>query len=463
MALSEAFDDVSNLSDVSLSDEECDIALNKISYNNETDLKTSDFNRNHLDTSTPTRSQPTASTQHYSRKLPNYKHHNISDVSDEESLFSDSEGRFKSKKSVYTDKDRKINGQLEMEYDHFNKEQISSSLLLENDKLTKQLVNLNTKCSTVQTDYQTLQTRFYRLFGENKSNLEIIEQLQSTVSKLEFRLKEERKSNDYLKSEVDSLEELNSEHLQSDFVTRTNDAHERMVTSLKHKYEKEINQLRSDMEQMTLVIHRKEEDIREKDDIIEKYKDKMKKEVRRAKEKYKSELLASMDEKMANLKEGWQNKLREDVEKIIKWMNTSSVGERLDHHVNVEFDSLQGLCDILQKTVISKELQIDKKINAFKETKRQLENALSDSRMTSSNMSNSSDKSQLHEELRNEIAKCKQEMEAQLKQIKKYKVKYLLLEKKCKEDTEKLHDQFRDKLQRLNAEYSSKYRSRYKS
>lgn len=463
MALSSAFDDVTNFSDITLSDDELDSVSNKLKNGGNGRTK-SDYITNQLNTSTPTRLK-SSSSSHYNKHPPTY--HNTRNVTEEDYYFSD----FNDKVSFNLDDDDSEPFSDNRKYENvdynqdLNKDNISSFLLLKNDNLIKELSALKEKCLKISSNYKSLNNKFLHLFDENKKNLDIINHLRSDVSFLESKLENERhtniklnkKAND-LEAQVEELKNSLHEHDRHDFVTRSNDTHEKMLAIMQQRHNKEIEQLQNQIEQLSLQKQQNGEDICSKNakkmfdnnfsTLPEKEMD------RRTKDKKTEEILKSMDKKMISLKEDWQIKLQDDVDKIIHWMERNSTFEKDNNHrrwkenaeINspfVEFLPLQELCHHLQKSFAEREQRIEGQIARFKATKQQLEEALQESRMLStSNLSNSSDRSLVLEELRDDLEKFKRESSVLSQKLSKYKRFYLQLQKKYEKDIENLKAQY---------------------
>lgn len=469
MALSTAFDDVTNLSDITLSDDELDSVSNRLKNGANRRTK-SDYATNYLNASTPTRLKSSSSSSHYNKYPPTYQ--NIRNVPRDDYYFSDVNDKVPFSLNEDDSEPFTVNRKYEnVDYNQdLNKDNISSFLLLKNDNLIKELSALKEKCLKISSNYKTLNNKFLHLFDENKKNLDIIDRLRTNVSFLESKLENERhtntklnkKAND-LEAQVDELKDLLPEHGRLGTETQTNEAHEKIIANMQQRHNKEMEQLRNQIEQLSLQKQKNGEDTCSKNATAEKQKKVFgnnfstlaEKEINRlTKDKKTEEILKSMDEKMISLKEDWQVKLQDDVDKIIHWMGRSSIFEKDNGHqrwnenaVNsspcVEFLPLQELFHHLQKSFTEREQRIEGKIARFKATKQQLEEALQESRMLStSNLSNSSDRSLVLEELRDDLDKFKRESSVLSQKLSKYKRVYLQLQKKYEEDIENLKAQY---------------------
>lgn len=414
--------------------------------------------RNHRNSSTPTQLISSSSSSHYNKHPPTYQNIPFLDGDDNEPF---------PRKNVGYNQDH-------------SKDNINSFLLLKNDNLIKEVSVFKEKCLQLSSKYKSLNNKFLHLFDENKKNLDIIDRLRSNVSYLESKLENERhtniklnkKAND-LEAQVDELKDSLHEHGRLDFVTRTNENHEKMIAIMQQKHNREIEQLRNQIEVLSLQKQGSEEDICCKNAAAEKQKkmfcnnfstsrtsrasqaDSETEKDRRTIDKKTEEILKSMDQKMISLKEDWQLKLQDDVDKIIHWMCENSTFDKdNDTHRRwnenaennspcVEFLPLQELCHHLQKSFIERELRIEEQIARFKATKQQLEEALQESRMLStSNLSNSSDRSLTLEELRDSLEKFKRESNVVSQKLSKYKRICLQQQKKYQEEIESLKAQY---------------------
>lgn len=444
-SLSVAFDEVSQLSDISINDEELinndDRHFKQLNVNN---VDSSELTNNLLNnTSTPIRKNA-------------YENCNTSD---------DDENSSKPHHLGYNHRSLKPC--------HFDKDQISNSLLLENDKLSKQMSMLEGKCAKIDFNYKSLEVQFQQLINEKKKYLTQIDQMQLEIEMLQTKLDDERRQREnlskreiFLESQIDSLEESLSEHRKSDFITRSNDTQEKMLNSLKLKHEKEINALRTEIDELNQKLIDKDDDqmaktesYRQKFEMIrsnlkKEMKEQMDKENKIAKEKYRTELMKSFDQTVIDLKNDWQQQLNNDVAQIIDWIEINMRADDNFNHeqlsnISVKYEPLRLLCQCLQSSVNERDSRIQMQIYRFRESKQQLEEILLESKMSVSNISsNNSDKGQLmYEDFKMALNKINEENKLINHKLTKYKTHYYILEKKHRQEVESLNNKI-SKLER---------------
>lgn len=339
----------------------------------------------------------------------------------------------------------------------------------------KNISQLKKKCSVINSNYELLQNRFQQLHIANGGNMETIEKLQAKVKLLEIQLKEEKQLKEnmsrkatVLESRVGSLEYQLKEIYDSDFLAKTTENNEKVVASLKQRYQDELNKLTSkfekEVEDLNQQLTKQEETIFAQNDTISKYKQeisrlkqmpserelraKIEKELKQSKEAIEQNLLRSFDQSMLRLKEEWEQKLQEDIEQIILTIennlncNDDDVNAFRSVKFNVRFEKLIQLCDSIQSSISKREDRIAKQIVNLDEAKYQLEMALLESKVSSSsNVSCSSDKSQM-EEIKAELNQVRGESQMLTQKLQKYKQHYLMLDRRYKEEIEALKRHF---------------------
>lgn len=453
-ALSTAFDDVTNLSDITISDDDFDSVSNRSKKGVNRKPKSDYFMTNHLNTSTPTRIKSSSSSSHHNKhQHPSPYQHvknaptdcHFSDRNDKVSLnLSDDDGEPFSRQFDSGDYTQDL-----------NKDKISSSLLLQNDKLTKQMCVIKGQCQKINSDYKQLEKKFSRLFDENQENLDVIAGLQAKVNHLESMLEVERQK---LKRKTKELKDVLNENNCSELMSRTNETHENVVAIMQQMHNNEVDQLKDQIKQLTLQLQEKEGEHCSKNaprlNEADRYC---------TNDKKTEEILKAMDQKMISLKEDWQLKLQEDVDKIVNWINNLEKGtghrRRNENNIpSVDFLPLRGLTNHLQKhlSLTEREQKLEEHIAQFKNSKQQLEEILQESLMLStSNLSNSSGKSLNPQELWDELEKFKKESSDLAQKLRKYKRFFLLLQKKYQEDVENLKAQYARAINGNGAKFRS--------
>lgn len=343
------------------------------------------------------------------------------------------------------------------------------------DSQLSDIVELKKKCLLINSNYEILQNKFQRLHTKNDDNLQIIDSLQSKIKLLEIQLKEEQQLKDSVsrkaeifESRVDSLEYQLKEIYDSDFLAKNNENNAKAISSLKQKHQNEVSRLRIDFEnelcQVKQRLAKQEQTIFSQNEMIAKYKQEVNKleqmahlskelneselkkrieiELQQSKEKIELNLLSSFDQSMNKLKFDWDTKLQEDIDQIIiqieNRFKVDSNGN-LSSDVDLRFKKLYELYESIENSFTAREEQIQNQIVNLKEAKCQLDEVLLESKMSSSNVSCSSDKT---EELKNELILVKNESKKLTQKLNKYKQHYHSLDKRHKQEMELIKHKF---------------------
>ncbi|KPM10267.1 hypothetical protein QR98_0088190 [Sarcoptes scabiei] len=218
------------------------------------------------------------------------------------------------------------------------------------DTQLKDLCILKEEVTQITKNHEILKQKYSKLQQLNYGNIQLIESLKSRINSLEEELHaekeenvKERRQSVMLESKIISLEYQLSETQKSDFVTRNNEDQIKWFESLKAKHQKEIYNLRNDyekkIENLNQIIASKDEELINNCNLIRNYKQEvnffqekykkiesetkslMRKEIDDVKDRVESNLLKSFDSSVVKLKNEWEQKLREDIDKIVQWFD----------------------------------------------------------------------------------------------------------------------------------------------
>lgn len=367
-------------------------------------------------------------------------------------------------------------------------EEQRSSISYSNDGMSQHLTKMKEKCLEMSHNYDVLQDDFEELHQVNGKHLETIARLESKVGLLEKQLSQERHAKEsfckkvmILESTVESLEYQIAEFHKSDFITKTNQDKDKLITNLKLRHNEESLSLKNQIDYLNKIIQDKDDVIRSKNNIIARYESdsseekvmakvkeavqaaqtkvikemqsKFETETKAIKEKVELNLLESFDKSIEKLKEEWQTKLDEDIGKVTEWIgqlltNVDVVSDASLLGLDIKYSPLFKLCLSLKHHLVEHENNIKMQTEKLKDAKFQLEQALIETRMSSSSLSNSSDKSNLMEELN----KVKEESQSMAHKLHKYKQHYRLLMKTHQAEIESLKQDFRSRLEQFRRE-----------
>ncbi|UXI17915.1 sorting nexin-14-like [Sarcoptes scabiei] len=292
------------------------------------------------------------------------------------------------------------------------------------DTQLKDLCILKEEVTQITKNHEILKQKYSKLQQLNYGNIQLIESLKSRINSLEEELHaekeenvKERRQSVMLESKIISLEYQLSETQKSDFVTRNNEDQIKWFESLKAKHQKEIYNLRNDyekkIENLNQIIASKDEELINNCNLIRNYKQEvnffqekykkiesetkslMRKEIDDVKDRVESNLLKSFDSSVVKLKNEWEQKLREDIDKIVQWFDNWESNQTSTDNLDFRFSRLIDLCDSLKRSNRKQEQHIQSQIDRLEEARRQLEKALLEVKMRNTSLSSTSSRSDL--------------------------------------------------------------------
>jgi hypothetical protein len=151
------------------------------------------------------------------------------------------------------------------------------------------------------------------------------------------------------------------------------------------------------------------------------------------------------EQEMVNAKRDWEMELQTEIVQIIELLKSKAKisAENLPSNVSLRFVPLLNLWHALENACDCKEQALIKQSEKLREAKRQLEEALAESRINNSvSPSVSASNDALMLQLRNELEKVKEEAVQMKQQLHKYKLHCHQLVKKHKNEIDRIKSEF---------------------
>lgn len=349
-------------------------------------------------------------------------------------------------------------------------------LLDENQKLKNQVMLLDQRLSASKGDCDGLAFKFRELEKINSLKDGEIARLEGRIKMLEMQVQVEKEAKEEYQrklkvadSNINSLQYQLMEVGRSDCLVRARETHDAVVENLKQKHENEVVVLKGEIEGLRRELESKKCEILNLNNQISKInkenqdrnfgeqfkemvemtknlwekemKEKMENEMKLLIQNTRAQSTKNSQEEIQQLEKQWELELQKQVEEVIRRLQYKAklTSESETSFISLTLIPVIDLWDYLEKRCEEKESILLCKLHEFRQAKCQLDEALAQSKM---NTSNKNVNETLLNELKIELEKVKLESDEMKHKFQKYKHHYHQLVKKHKIQIEKLQTEF---------------------
>ncbi|XP_054162264.1 myb-like protein D, partial [Oppia nitens] len=334
-------------------------------------------------------------------------------------------------------------------------------LIEENQRLSNELLVSQQKQSAMDGNYEGLQFRLKELNQINAEKENQLVKLEAKLKSLEVNVKVERETKEEFQrkvsvceSTIESLQYQLMEIEKSDCLVRRQEIHDSVVNSLKTKHENELILFKREINDMKDKLNTKEMEMIAKNkeleaikvqnndefydqhfrDMIKATKDlweqemkgRVESDIKGILEMHEKNWRKNAEQDMINERNRWEQELQSEILELINCVKIKAkVGVGTIHeNIGLRFVSLINLWQALEVSCDTKEKALIIQTQRLSEAKKQLEEALQESRLNHSVVTNTSRPSNenILLELRHELQKVSDEAILMKKKLHKYKL-----------------------------------------